>query len=287
MTPTRYDFRKPVRLPASWQQRLAGWFGSAATLANRAWSKQLPVPLQLSVGALDSTYAKEGLAALAATDLGYRVMVAGDKLPTFLVWPRLLVLQVLGVLLGDTAAVTDHELTLVEDNLADYFLVNLWLPFFREAWPGTGLVPWQLTERETEPQGSRFFAARDVLLVLPWQITGPWGASKGLWFFQQKGILQTLGTGERAAGAAIDEGALAVRKKELIGSLPLRVEFVLGTADLRLSELSGLQVGDVLVLDQRKEEGATAATTGQALFRGAMGRVGSWKAFRIEALMEK
>ena len=178
-------------------------------------------------------------------------------------------------------------MTLVEENLADYFLAHLWLPFFRESWPAADLVPWELQEREANLQSSRFFGARDVLLTLPWQIRGPWGASDGLWFFLKKGILETLSRRPAIVCAPIDDRTAALRKQALVSNLPVRLEFVLGTTELKLSQLSRLEVGDVLLLDQRKEEGVVAGAGSQRLFRGRVGRVGSWKAFRIESFLEK
>src|SRR5262249_60944961 len=129
---------------------------------------------------------RDALAPLGASVVGYRVRIPGAALPRLLVMRRLLVLQIIAVMLGDDAAgAAARELTLVEENLADYFLTQLWLPFFRESWPGPGLVSWELRDREDNPQGSRFFAAREVLVTLPWQIRGPWGVSDGQWFFQK------------------------------------------------------------------------------------------------------
>ena len=116
--------------------------------------------------------------------------------------------------------------------------------FFRESWPGPTLVSWELGEREANPQGSRFFAANDVLLTLPWQLHGPWGVSECVWYFQKSGILETLGNGQTPLQETLDDKTAATRKQSLVNSLPLQLEFVLGTTEVRLSELSRLQVGD-------------------------------------------
>lgn len=283
MNPVPYDFTKPRRLPADWLHRLARWHETARALAHRAWAKQLPVPITVSLGELDTVYAQKGLAGLPTNVLGYRVLIAGNKLPTFLVMPRLLMLRIVGMLLGESEAATeDRELTLVEENLADYFLVDFWLPYFRESWPGPSLVPWQLGERETNPQGSRFFAPRDELVTLPWQLKGPWGETDCLWFFHKQGILDALGDGQVAPQPSLDDKTAVARKQALVSSLPVQLEFVLGTTEVRLSELSRLQVGDVIMLDQRHDEGVIAGAGTHSLFRGRAGRVGSWKAFQID-----
>jgi flagellar motor switch protein FliM len=286
MTAVPYDFRKPVRLPPEWQQRLSAWYQSAVTLANRAWPKQLG-PVEVALGAAQTTFAQASLASLPAAAVGYRVLIADGRLPTFLVMPRLLYLQLIGVMLGDSAASSDRELTLVEENLAEYFLTNFWLPFFRESWPGASPVKWELSDRETDPQASRFFGARDVLVTLPWQIRGAWGVSDGVWLFLKKGLFDTLGDGAASSPAVIDDKTAALRKQALVQTLPVRLDFVLGTAELKLSQLSSLAVGDVLLLDQRDQDGVRADVGSQHLFSGRVGRVGSRKAFRIESFLEK
>jgi flagellar motor switch protein FliM len=288
MNVTSYDFKKPRRLPTEWLHRLTRWHQAACALANCAWAKQLPAGITVSIGALDTVYAQKGLSSLPTNVIGYRVLIAGGKLPSLLVLPRLLILQLVGILLGDAGTATeDRELTLVEENLADYFLVQLWLPFFRESWPGPALVSWELGEREANPQGSRFFAADDVLLTLPWQLHGPWGVSECAWYFQKSGILETLGNGQTPLQETLDDKTAATRKQALVNSLPLQLEFVLGTTEVRLSELSRLQVGDVIMLDQRHDDGVIAGTGTHHLFRGRAGRVGSWKAFQIDGQVNR
>jgi flagellar motor switch protein FliM len=288
MSATPYDFRKPVRLAPEWQNRLTGWQQSAAVQANRTWAKQLPTPLEVALASLDVAYAKEGLAQLSPSDIGYRVMIAGGKLPSLLVLPRTLLLHIISAMLGDNnASPSDRELTLVEENLADYFLVHLWLPFFREAWPSAQLVSWELQERDANPQCSRLFDGAEVLVAASWKMRGPWGEADFWWFFQKKGILHTLAGTSQAAPAPLDDKTAAARKEALVGILPMLVQVVLGTTELKLSQLSQLQVGDVILLDQRNEEGIVASSGGQPLFRGRAGRIGSWKAFRIDSVSEK
>ena len=287
MNAVPYDFRKPRRLPADWLHRLARWHQAACA------SPTAPGPSNCrrrprSPSALDTVYAQQALSSLTANLIGYRVQIAGGKLPSLLIVPRLLILQLVAMLLGDsTAATEDRELTVVEENLADYFLVQLWLPFFRESWPGASLVSWELGEREANPQGSRFFAASDVLLALPWQLHGPWGVTECLWYFQKKGIIETLGDGKTLAPQSLDDQTATLRKHALVNNLPLQLEFVLGTTQVKLSELSRLQVGDVIMLDQRPEDGVVAGAGNHRLFHGRAGRVGSWKAFQINQRVAK
>jgi flagellar motor switch protein FliM len=283
MSAVLYDFTKPGRFAGEWQHRLGAWFRLAFAAANKRWAKELPVAIDGAVTAVDVGYAGKCLAALPEGTVGFRVQAASGRVPTFLTLPRLSLLRVISVMLGDTASASaDRELTLIEENLADYFLVQYWLPFFREAWPAAELVAWELQQRESNPQASRFFPAEESLVVLNWRLRGPWGEDAGAWFFQKRGLFEALGDKAGTAAETIPPPALAARREAIVHQLPLVVEFVLGSAELKLSQLSQLRVGDVVLLDQGTE-GMVARTGGQNLFRGQAGRLGSRKAFQVTA----
>ena len=289
MNPKTHDFTKPARLSIAWHDRLMNWGRVALTLANKTWAKQLPVHLEAALSDWEGFYAQQALARLPDPCLAYRVMVADGRLPTLQVMPRILMLKLVGALLGDdgNAAGNDRELTLVEENLADYFLTEYWLSAFRESWPGAYPATWVLEERETNPACSRAYAPSDALLALNWQIRGPWGESSGVWLFPKKGLLLAVGGAEKPTAEAAPQSVSMANRKCVVQALPMVVQIVLGTTELKLSQLRRLQVGDVLMLDQNQEDQATARVGNRELYRGRVGRTGSWKAFQIKSLVEK
>ena len=203
--------------------------------------------------------------------------------------PRTLMLNLVGLMLGDNSAVSERELTLIEEKLGDYFLINHWLTFFREAWPGPAGVAWVLDGRETNLPCSRIFAPTEVLLALSWQLRGPWGETPGVWYFPKKASARSARGIHLAVQATetMPEAQIAVRREAIVQTLAVSVEVVLGSAEMRLSELSSLQVGDVVLLDQRAADGVLARTGGQDLFRGQAGRRSvPGKAFQIETTWE-
>src|ERR1700722_16760939 len=147
MKPVPFDFRKPVRLPTEWHKVLMGWFQTASALAPRGWAQQLPAGLTVAIHSLEDGYAREMLAGLPADFIGQRIMIGEGRVPPMLALPRALILNLGGVMLGENNGQEDRELTVVEEDLADYFLVTYWLPYFRDSWPGPTPPPFRPQHR--------------------------------------------------------------------------------------------------------------------------------------------
>lgn len=286
MTPVPHDFRQPIRLQTPWQNRLTAWFRSALSLANKTWEKDLP-GVRATFGEVRVAFASDLLATLPDNTFGYTTRVDPPHIISILALPRSLMVSLVNSLLGSAdGPAEDRELTLVEANLANYFLTHYWLPFFRDSWPGPKIVPWQLDDCDRQPQCSRKFTAGEVAIVLDLTITGPWGETKLSWLFQQSQLMAALDPAS-AAVAPVTEATLTVRREAIVRSLPLLVQITLGTASLSLSNLSELKVGDVVLLDQHTAEGVAASAGGQVVFRGKPGRVGAWRAVQIDHTRDK
>ncbi len=289
MNPKPHDFRKPAPLAAAGRDRLANWTRLALTQQNKAWAKQLPVRLEAELVHWDGLYAQQALARLPEPCLAYRVTVGDGRLPTLLVLPRGLMLNLVAALLGDdaNAEAGERELTLVEEGLADYFLTEYWLSAFRETWPNGPTSSWVLEGSEANPARTRIFAADEVLQAFTWQISGPWGEASSVWLFPEKGLLSALGAGDKSADAPASQPLTPARRASIVQALPMVVQIILGTAELKLSQLRRLQVGDVLMLDQNHEDQAVVRVGNHELYRGRAGRTGACKAFQIKSLLEK
>ncbi len=287
MIPEPHDFTKPAPLAPDWHARISSWLRLAIGLASKAWAKELPTPIEASLGNIETCWASAGLAVLTDTMIGYHVQIAGPRLPTFLVFPRASLIKIVGLLLGESEGeVKDREFTMVEEKLAEYFLSQMWLKYFRETWPGTEIVTWSLAESESNPGCSRIFSADENLIRTTWHVKGTWGTTDAIWLWPRKQLCVLLGGAAEFAGDAISPEILAARREGLVHALPVSLEVELGTAQVRLSELSNLRVGDVILLDQRVEEQVVIRTGGHTLFRGRPGRIGSRIALRIESKKE-
>jgi flagellar motor switch protein FliM len=284
MTIRAYNFAKPPSLVGDWNQRLTAWFQAALHLAAKAWPREMPFALDPRIAELDTFRCADALARLPDGQVGYRILIAGNRLPTLLVLPRRLLLALVGGLLGETGETLpdDRELTPVEQSLAEYFLQNLWVPFFREAWPGAVQVIWEWPQPEPNPQCSRFVPADTSVVVFTCVLHGPFGEQSCVWLFPRKGLAELLGAAEPDTAPA--ESA-AVRVEALVRNLPMDIVVILGRVEISLAQLAELQVGDVIVLQQRVGEPLTAQVGDETKFLGWAGRSGASTAFRIESVI--
>jgi flagellar motor switch protein FliM len=285
MTITVHNFAKPARLTGDWSQRLTGWFQSAFALATKAWAKEVSGTLEARLRDIEIVRCGEILARVDEAAAGYRVALAGNRLRTLLILPRPLLLTLIDGLLGQAVEQlpADRELTDVERPIGEYFLQTLWLAFFKDTWPGAVQVIWEFPQSESNPQCSRLFAPDELVVVFSCEIRGPFGVQECFWLFQKKGLAELMGWDESDAVSTEPQGS---RIEALVRSLPLDIVVVLGGVEICISQLSQLQVGDVILLNQRVGEPLTAKIGDEAKFRGWAGRSGSSIAFRIDSLIE-
>lgn len=286
MTIRAHNFAKPPRLVGDWNQRLTGWFQAALHLAVKAWPREIPFAMEARVAELDTFRFTDALARLSDGQVGYRILIAGNRLPTLLVVPRPLLLALVGGLLGETGQrlPDDRELTPVEQSLAEYFLQNLWVPFFKETWPATVQVIWEWPQLEPNPQCSRLLPADASVVVFTCTMQGPFGEQTCSWLFPKKGLAELLGAAEPDAPAA---DAAAARVEALVRNLPMDFVVVLGQVEISLAQLAELQVGDVILLNQRVGDPLSAVVGDEPKFLGWAGRSGSSTAFRIETVVQE
>lgn len=282
MSITPYNFQKPGPLATAQEEQFAEWLRQAAALATRVWQRQLPINLELAYRGSDALRAAQALQGLPEGMLGWRLALH-NQLSTVTLWPRSLILAVVAVLLGDDAAElpAERELTVVEESLFEFFLKDLLFPKLQETW--TGRVPLQpeLGAKEPHPRWLRMFEPDESLVVTSMSLTGGFGTQEWRWLLPKKGLLASLD----ADGAAAENPAVVQRRlQELVRNMPVEIVVKLGTAELPLVQLAHLQVGDVVVLDQRINQPLRVMVGGQEKMRGWPGRQGTRQGLQIDHL---
>jgi flagellar motor switch protein FliM len=288
--PQPYNFAAPGRLTADVEQRVTAWLRAAAALAAKQAARQLPFPLEVALAGVEVLRPADGLAKLPEASAGYGVSLGGAVANALLALPRPLTLALVGAMIGEVASALpeDRELTVVEQDLFEFFAGQVLVGTLRETWPAAKTIPFTLRAREAHPRWTRVFPPDENVLVCTFTVKGVFGEAQWFVLLSQKDLLEQLalsmpgGERLRSAGGPPD----AERLRLLVEELPVELTVVLGTVDLSLADLARLSPGDVVILNQRVSETLPAYLAGEKKCKGWPGRIGSRQAFEIESFLE-
>ena len=285
MTLTPHNFAGPAKLPAAWQSRLGRWFRSALALADRSCSRELAFPVTSEFRAVELLDPGELFARLADGSVGFRLLIGAEQFPSLLVFPRPLLLALVGGFLGEIPETmpADRDLTVVEQSLTEHFLIAHWLPGFKTTWLGPSHAYFQQGPAEPLAQSGRGLSADKEAIAFSWTVKGPFGESTAYWVFRRKGFSVPFGLEDETTAPAAAE---SVSMESLLRALPVELIVDLGSIELPLSRLSQLQVGDVIMLNRRIDEPIVGQVGETPKFLGWAGQSGSLKAFRIQSMTE-
>jgi flagellar motor switch protein FliM len=286
MNPQPHDFRKPARPAGNLEARVAGWLRGACGLAPDRWMRYLGFRVEAEVRGVEVVPPAEALGRLPEGAIGFQIAL-GEKLGDgLLVLPRPLALVLTQATLGEpvTELPPDRELTTVEDGLCDFLAENLFLSVLQDTWPGAEPVRLAVRKREPLPRWSRLFVTAESVLQGVARLRGPFGELEWWLLLPVQGLRERLAKGM----APVAEAPAAAREQmeALVGELPIELIVDLGSAEVPLTQLGRLQVGDVVILNQRVREPLAARVAGLHKLRVWPGQVAGRQAVQIESLVE-
>jgi flagellar motor switch protein FliM len=287
--PQPYNFARPGRMTAEVEQRVSGWLRAAAALAAKKAGPQLPFTPEMALAAVEVLRPAEGLAKLPEAAAGYGLSLNSTAANGMIALPRPLALGLVGAMLGEVGAALpeDRDLTVVEQDLFQFFIGEVLVNTLQETWPAAESVPITLRGREAHPRWTRIFPPDDNVVVCTFSLKGPFGDGEWYWLLSQKHLMeqvaQSMPGGDKLKGDAGPPES--VRLPLLVEELPVEMTVLLGTVELSLADLSRLSVGDVVILNQRVSETLPALLAGEKKCKVWPGRIGSRQAFEIESFL--
>lgn len=274
-----YDFRAPSRLAVSVEQRFAEWQRGVCKLFAERLSQHLPFDIKFGFVAVNPQSTRKTLSSLPQETAAFQFKVGEKALPCLFTYPQPLLLLLVNGMLGEVATELpeNRQLSHIEQSLSEIVAEEL-AGAVAEAFVGDAPVSCDLVRHEPHPERTRIFPRDGINIVSVFKAEASPEAQACQFVFPYSVLdLLPLGNRTQVRDSAETRGQL----ESILLSVPVTLAVQLGSVDLKLSDASNLQVGDVVVLDQPANKPLLATIDGQPQFQVWAGKVGHRRAVQV------
>lgn len=279
-----HNWEGAVRLHSTDEGYLNKWMYDGCQLLSERVSQELPFQVVFKHDSTRTLRCHEAIPATPENGIGIHVGIGDEDHLSLLAFPRGLLLSMVTGFLGETPDMLEDRMMTPSEVSISQYVVETMIAGFRERWLTDETVELITMGTEDDVRRSRMFPPELGLVVLQFDMTGPFGSDKWFWLIPQDTVVSLFQhmiesqTPDQQAG----ERDLL---EELVREMTAQVTVRLGKAELASVDLDNLAEGDVLLLDQRIREPLTAMVAGVDFYRVWAGRVGLRQAMQIETVM--
>jgi flagellar motor switch protein FliM len=287
-----YDFVRPNKLSGEQLRSLQRLHESIAQNMTMALSTYLRINLEVnivSLGELTFEVFRNSLPnptvinVLSLEPLPERAIATMDMKLAFSLLDRML---------GGQGKPLDklRPLTTIEQSLLDN-VIRRFLEQLAEGWSELAKFSAVVEAREMDPQFVQVIPSSEMVLVSTFSLAAPGELEPGemcfcVPFISLDGVLPRLGNQFRFASMQRQQ---TPQQRSYLGRVvndsSLTLQTVLGTTTLSVDEVMRLEVGDVLVLDQRSDDQLRGFVEGRLRVVGRPGRIGKKNGFLVEKVV--
>jgi len=310
-----HDFRQPRQLmPASWRT-LQRWYADGCRLVAERWGK-LGLDVTLSHQKTRVLSVRNALTAVPEPGWGVRGTVGATSIDTLLACSPRQLQSLVSRLLGDAPDETSEvtSLTAVEESMAE-LLFTEFMHALGEAWPGAESLSCRLVDAFAQPQRTRMYPPRTTLVVTTFRIVSTstegdesiggdsseemiggessandvgsppdLGRGELVWIMPQVDIEDLIEIECESPAPQPTKPHPAISR--LMRDMPVSITVELGRIHLSMSELTSLEPGDVVILEQSVHRPLNVRVGDAVKFRGRPGRLGAHRCLEIEHVLE-
>ncbi len=284
-TPLPYDFRERRRISPAAIRVLERWMADATTLGNDVL-KQLCGGGELRSPTVTTADSRSHVGELADPGFGVEVHFGSEQATSLVALPQTLASELVGRTLGvretGTPTEADRDLSRAELAILEMVLQQL-LPALVQAWPADTPPRLMLTQVVERPCRSRLLGHSQPTIKCDWILAFDGFSASLSWVLPQEAMARLIDSSIVPPPPRLSQESKPLAA--LARVLPMTAVVELGVADLKVSEISHLQVGDVLLLNQSIHKPMVCRVAGQPKFGGHPGRVGTYSAFEIHGLL--
>lgn len=276
-----FDFRKAGYIDESLSRQIRQWAVRAAKLFQERWHDLAPTEIGVVPPQPVTQPFATFLDSFQAPTIGCPLQFPSQNLATMLAVSQADLLALILEILCDTPETKPEArvLTPVETELSQLVL-ETFANAISEAWPEKETLPFQLGELDFMPHRSRMYTGNEFMVVVNFSIQALAGAVLVQWAMPRATMATALAPFIEKQN---DQGTHHPR--EAVQNIPLEVVFSLGKAQLSMSELTQLSVGDIVILDQRIDEPIAGLIDDNPIYKGWPGRMGADQVFKISRII--
>jgi flagellar motor switch protein FliM len=283
--PPRYDFRERRLISPTAIRVLERWMADAMTLGNDVLRQHCGGGV-LHSPTITTADSRSHVSELPEPGFGFEVHFGSERATSLVAISQSLALELVVRILGGRepgdSPEADRELSRAELAVLEMLLQQL-LPAIVQAWPADAppqLVLAQVIER---PSRSRLLGHAQPTIKCDWTLDFKDFSAALSWVLPQEATARLIDSSIVAPPPKLSQESRPLAA--LARVLPMTAVVELGSTDLKVSEISRLQVGDVLLLNQSIHKPMVCRVAGQPKFGGHPGRVGTHRAFEIRGLL--
>ena len=286
-TPTPYDFRERRRISPTAIRVLERWMTDATTLGNDVL-RQLCGGGELRSPTVATADSRTHVGELSDPGFGVEVHVGSERATSLVALSQALALELVSRTLGGrepgSPPDADRDLSRAELAVLDMLLQQL-LPALVQAWPSDAPPQLLLTQIIERPSRSRLLGHAQPTIKCDWTLAFGDFAAPLSWVLPQEATARLIDLSLDTPPPRLSQESKPLAA--LARVLPMTAVVELGSTDLKVSEISRLQVGDVLLLNQSIHKPMVCRVAGQPKFGGHPGRVGTHSAFEVRGLLSE
>lgn len=283
--PNLLDFHRPRQPSNAASRQLMTWLQGMCAQTQEGWSTLLAQPVTLHPDRIEPAQYHTALSRLPEDGFGLYFSIGPSLHPSMLVFSSRQVLGLIADLLdlpGEEWP-APHALTVVEDSMLELLFQKL-AQSMGDAWPDAKPLKCKYLESTQKPRRTRLFPIGAPLFDVRFNVKSRFGEDPAHWLLLKEEteqlVLETFGDQEPE-----DRGPHP-SLINLAERIPAQVVVKLGDAEVSMSQMAHLSVGDVLVLDQFVSRPLTASVEGVVKWAGMPLRIGSRQAFEITQVLD-
>lgn len=245
----KLDFQVPRRADLSVNRMLQRWHAETCEQIQERWETLMPNPFSIRPLEITPFVERQALLKLPRESIGVSIMLDDGQVPTMLACSRRLartlienVLNISGTDWPQTLPFSPGETAILE------ILFENSMEAISESWPGSATIHCSSLELIANPARTRLFLPGSDLFIANIEITTGYGVEQIYWLLPKKPI-EALVAAEQSQNQ-FQRGQRKQAMTTLAERIPAQVVVELGRAEIKMSQIGALALGDVVMLDQ-------------------------------------